>query len=102
MGLLKLFGRSGPTSLRRLPSGSFTLDQTGRVVASTLPQSFPAAQAQEIGALVVSAFAKAETANLPLTEMAVHFAALKLTARPLRGGAIVFLSPRDLAPPRRN
>jgi hypothetical protein len=57
MGLLKLLTRRGSgTGLVRLPAGSFTLDPAGRIVASTLPRSFPAAHVQQIGALVLSTF----------------------------------------------
>ena len=95
MGLLNLLSRRGPgPGLMRLPTGSFTLDPGGRIVASTLPRSFPAAHVQQIGALVLSTFRSAREAQIPLTELIVDYAALKLTARELRGGAIIFLAPR--------
>ena len=95
MGLLNLLTRrgSGP-SLMRLPTGSFTLDPSGRIVASTLPRAFPTAHVQEIGALVLSTFQAAREARIPLTELIADYSALKLTARELRGGAIIFLAPR--------
>ncbi|MBU6401430.1 MAG: hypothetical protein KGS61_14030, partial [Verrucomicrobia bacterium] len=70
------------------------VDQDGEIVASTLPQSFPAERVEEIGGLVIGAFKGAQAADLPLGELTIHFAALNLTARPLRGGAIIFLTPR--------
>ena len=95
MGLLNLLTRrSSSTALVRLPTGSFTLDPSGRVVASTLPRSFPAARVQQIGALVLSTFQSAREARIPLTELIADYSALKLTARELRGGAIIFLAPR--------
>ena len=95
MGLLNLLTRrSFSPVLVRLPTGSFTLDPSGRVVASTLPRSFPAARVQQIGALVLSTFQSAREAQLPLTELIADYSALKLTARELRGGAIIFLAPR--------
>ncbi len=99
MGFLNLLARRGTQSganLVRLPTGSFTLDPGGRVVASTLPRSFPAEQVRQIGALVLSTFLAAREAGIPLTELIADYAALKLTARELRGGAIIFLAPRSL------
>jgi len=77
-----------------LPSGSFTLNRDGRIMTSTLPQAFPEAQALEIGQVVLSSFRSAESARMPLAEIIVNFASLKLLARELRGGAIVFLVPQ--------
>ena len=45
MGLLKLFSRA-PGQLLPLPRGSFTVDRDGRVLASTLPHSYPTALRQ--------------------------------------------------------
>jgi len=95
MGLLNLLSRRGAgPGLMRLPTGSFTLDPGGRIVASTLPRSFPAAHVQQIGALVLATFRSAREARIPLTELVADYSALKLTARELRGGAIIFLAPR--------
>ena len=96
MGILSFLGRSGTVTLRRLPAGSFTIDRTGRILASTLPQSFPGSVIQEVGDRILSTFRSAEAAQLPLSEVVAEYAALKLTARELRGGAIVFLTPRGL------
>jgi hypothetical protein len=98
MGFLNLLTRRGQTgaTLVRLPTGSFTLDPGGRVVASTLPRSFPAGKVRQIGDLVLSTFRAAREAGIPLTELIADYAALKLTARELRGGAIIFLAPRSL------
>ncbi|MSU61934.1 MAG: hypothetical protein EXS31_06005 [Pedosphaera sp.] len=97
MGLLSFLGKSGSVTLMRLPSGTFTLDRQGHVLASTLPQNFPAALVQQIGEVVLSTFRTAQSANIPLSEIIAEYSALKLTARELRGGAIVFLAPRGLA-----
>jgi hypothetical protein len=93
MGLLKLFSKSSRTKLERLPSGSFTLDQDGRVMTSTLPQTFPTAHMREIGRQVLQSFRDARKAQMPLAELIIHFATLKVLARELRGGAIVFIMP---------
>ena len=96
MGLLSMFSNPDDTRLTRLPSGSFTLDRDGRLVISTLPRSFPATEVQEIGKQVLASFRAAREAQLPLTELIVHFSALKLMARELSGGAIVFLTPQSM------
>ncbi len=95
MGLLSLFSKRSSDLLMRLPSGSFTLDREGKVMTSTLPQSFPAAQMREIGQRVLASFEAAKKAQMPLAEIIIHYAALKLLARELRGGAIVFLMPQS-------
>jgi hypothetical protein len=92
MGFLNLFSRPAPTLLR-LPSGSFTVDREGSVVVGTLPSSFPDEIVRSIGEDVLNAFKTAADAQLPLAELVVHYPSLKITARELRGGAIVFLSP---------
>jgi hypothetical protein len=94
MGLMKLFARSAPP-LTRLPNGCFTLDRTGRVLVGTVPSSFPATTVREIGRRVLDTFRDAQAAQLPLAELVVHYGSLKIVARELRGGAIVFLSPKS-------
>jgi len=93
MGFLNLFSKP-PSNIVRLPQGSFTVDASGKVVASTLPQTFPESQVREIGEAVITTFRSALSTDLPLTEITVHYAALKLTARELRGGAMIFLAPK--------
>ena len=96
MGLLSLFSKSDDARLTRLPSGSFTLDRDGRLVISTMPRSFPVIEVQEIGKQVLASFRAAREAQLPLTELIIHFSALKLMARELSGGAIIFLMPQSM------
>jgi hypothetical protein len=96
MGLLSLFSRQS-TKLVPLPSGSFTVDREGRVLVSTLPQAFPADIVRDIATHVLSAFRSAQAAKMPLSELIVRYACLKLTARELRGGAIIFLVPQTLS-----
>jgi hypothetical protein len=98
MGLLNLFAKSAPTLLR-LPSGSFTVDREGSVLMGTLPSTFPADLVKDIARQVRAAFAEAEAAQLPLAELIVHYPSLKIAARELRGGAIVFLSPKAPSSP---
>lgn len=66
-------------------------------MTSTLPQSFPAETIQTIGDQVLAAFRSAKRAQMPLSELIIHYSALKLLARELRGGAMVFLMPQTLA-----
>ena len=96
MDFLKLFTREKAAEPMGLPSGTFTIDRTGRMVTSTVSNSFPEKVALEIGHAVLDTFRKAQAADVVLTEVIVYYAALKLTARELRGGAIVFLAPRDV------
>ena len=97
MGFLsKLFGKSPKreaAKIERLPTGSFTVDAKGRVLTSTLPQSFPEAVVREIGDAVLKSFGDARAAGLPAGELQIHFGGLKITAREQRSGAMIFLAP---------
>ena len=93
MGLLNFFAKPAPPLLR-LPSGSFSVDREGSVLTSTLPSSFPASLVRDIAKQVRTAFGDAAKAQLPLAELTINYPSLKISARELRGGAIVFLSPK--------
>jgi hypothetical protein len=73
------------------------VDSAGNIVSSTVPTSFPAPQVSRIARLVLQAFERGHEAGYPFAELIIHFAAFKLNARELRGGAIVFLSPQKRA-----
>jgi hypothetical protein len=90
---------SSAKPLLQLHSGSFSMDRTGRILASTLPSSFPRNLVQTIGHCVALTFQEAQTAQLPLEELVVHYPGLKITAREMRGGAMVFLSTTNLTEP---
>jgi len=92
MGLLKRKTTGG--ELRRLPAGTFTVDSEGRVVCSTVPQAIPASVVREIGQSIVAVFKEARQANISFSEMAAQYASFRITAREMRGGAIIFLSPK--------
>jgi len=92
MGLLNLFAKARP-SLQRLPSGSMTVDREGHIVTSTVSSAYPVEILEEVADEVLRLFAEARKAQLPLTELRIHFASLNLTAREARGGAIIFLAP---------
>jgi hypothetical protein len=93
MGLLSRFTKSAPTLLK-LPSGSFTVDREGCVLIGTLPSSFPENLVNEISKQVLAAFRDAAAAQLPLSEIMINYPSLRISARELRGGAIVYLSPK--------
>lgn len=97
MGVLKnMFRRNGATRLGKLPSGAFSLDPEGHLIVSTLPSSFSDAEMREIGSRVLAFFRNAQRAQVPVQELNVYYPSLKVTARNLRGGAIIFLSPQSL------
>ncbi|MEO6035469.1 MAG: hypothetical protein ABIQ35_09460 [Verrucomicrobiota bacterium] len=97
MGFLTRFSKPKP-KLERLPSGSFTVDALGRVLASTLPHSFSNTYMADMSSTVLSIFKDARVAALPLSEIIVRYGGFKITARELRGGAIIFLKPKGLQP----
>lgn len=97
MGILKPFSRSlKPLRPEVLPSGAFSIHSGGEVVSSTLPSDFPQAIVLQIGRAVLSAFRRAQEAHLPLSELLIHFSGLTITARELKGGALIFLNPATL------
>jgi hypothetical protein len=100
MGLLSLFAKSAPPLLR-LPSGIFSVDRGGSVLIGTLPSSFPASTVKDIARQVLAAFEEAAEAQLPLAELVINYPSLKIAARELRGGAIVFVSPKAPSSPMR-
>jgi hypothetical protein len=93
MGLLSFFNKPAP-ALTRLPSGSFSVDREGNLLASTVSSSFPADLLVEMAAQVLAAFRESAEANLPLSELHINYPSLTITARELRGGAILFLAPQ--------
>jgi len=93
MGLLTLFSKSRP-SVHRLPSGSITVDRHGHVVSTTVSSAYPQALVQNITHEVLNLFREARDKQIPLAELNLHFASLQITAREMRGGAIIFLAPK--------
>ena len=91
MGLLTSWFRSAKPLLQ-LHSGSFSMDRTGRILATTLPSSFPRHLIETIGQCIAVTFKDAQTAQMPLNEIIVHYPGLRITAREMRGGAMIFLS----------
>ena len=99
MGFLSRLFKPSNSGLVHLPAGSFTLNRDGSVMTSTLPRSFPSEHLKAIGEQVLASFRSASKAQIPLSEIIIHYSALKLLARELRGGAIIFLMPHSLKEP---
>jgi len=94
MGLLDIFSKTkGDSAPLEIPAGTFTVDKDGRVLSSTLPGSFPPECFELITKPILGAFAQARAAQVPLNELVFNYSALKITAKEMRGGAMVFLAP---------
>jgi hypothetical protein len=93
MGFLKKIFRRTAT-VQELPSGSLTVDRNGNTITSTISSGYPAGLLKEIARDVLTLFQEARDAQMPLAEISLHFASLRVTARELRGGAIIFLFPQ--------
>ena len=91
MGLLSIFSKPAKPLLQ-LHSGSFSIDRGGNVLAVTLPSSFPRELIKEIGECITETFQDAHSNQLPLDELVIYYPGFKITAREMRGGAVVFLS----------
>src|SRR2546423_3742211 len=96
MGLLSLFSKPAPEepSLLRLPTGSFTVDREGAMIMGTLPSSFPGELVETIAQVVLRTFREANDAQMLLSEVVIQYPSLRISARELRGGAIIYLSPK--------
>jgi len=94
MGILNWFGKSAPV-VEKLPSGSFTVDRHGNVMATTIGSGYSQRLLDSIAQEVLSQFQEARAAQMPLTGLDLHFASLRITARDMQGGAIIFLSPQN-------
>jgi hypothetical protein len=93
---MSLFSKSRPAPKQaKEPSlkGAFTIDSRGSIVSSTVPASFSASLQRELAGAILAAFREAQAAQLTLTELVFEFCGLRVTAKELRGGAIVFLHP---------
>lgn len=93
MGFLSLLPKRSP-SLLHLRSGSFTVDRQGKILTKTLPSTFPEQLVAELAELVLTSFREAAEAQLPLSRLIVEYPSMKITARELRGGAMIILSAR--------
>src|SRR5207253_587864 len=74
MGLLDMFSKAKEESkIQRIPSGSFSVDRTGKVGVSTLPRSFSQDNVEAITDAVLGSFQTARDANIPLTEIFICY-----------------------------
>ena len=94
MGILSFFKSPKLQTPAPLPNGSFTVDRTGEILSSTVSSSIPPQSLKRMGALVLKTFREAQPHELSFQELTVNFAGITLCAKELRGGAIIFLSPR--------
>jgi hypothetical protein len=96
MGFLKkiLHNFRSRAAIQQLPAGSMTVDRDGTVVTTTVSSAYPHGLLDEIGHGVLSLFREARAAQIPLAEISLHFGSLRITAREIRGGAIIFLYPQ--------
>jgi hypothetical protein len=93
MGILKkIFGAHA--DIQQLPAGTLTVDRQGRVVTSTVSSAYPSRLLQEISRDVLELLHESRTAQMPLAEVSLFFGSMRITARELRGGAIIFLFPQ--------
>jgi hypothetical protein len=102
MGFLKRFFR-GRAGVQQLPTGTITVDRNGHVITSTVSSAYSKNFLRDIGRDVLELFSGARAAQMPLAEISLQFGSLHITARELRGGAIIFLFPQTalLATPTR-
>ena len=93
MGFLKKFF-GGHAAVQQLPTGTITVDRKGNIVTSTVSSAFSKKLLKEIANDVLELLREARIAQMPLAEVNLHYGSLRITARELRGGAIIFLLPQ--------
>ncbi len=94
MGLLNWFSKR-ETAIPRLPEGSYTVDRHGNVMSGTVGSEFSPRLLGEVAREVLSLFQAARASQMPLAGLNFYFTGLRVTAREMHGGAIIFLSPRN-------
>jgi hypothetical protein len=100
MGFLKNLFRIRPrAAVQQLPSGSIAVDRDGNVVTSTVSSAYSKDLLRAIGRDVLALFHEAREAQMPLAEVNIQFVSLRITARELRGGAVIFLFPQTALSP---
>jgi hypothetical protein len=81
-------------SVQQLPAGTVTVDRQGRIVTSTVSSAFSVPLVHAIASDVLELFREARAGQMPLSEVSLHFSSLRITARELRGGAVIFMFPQ--------
>ena len=97
MGFLKYIKQlfSSRAAVQQLPQGSLTVDREGVISTSTVPSVYSRTLLREIAREVLVLFREARVAHMPLTEINIHYGSFLVTARELRGGAMIFLLPHS-------
>jgi hypothetical protein len=95
MGILNWFTKSEPV-VQKVPAGSFTVDRHGRVMTTTVGSEYPQRLLEDTAREVLALFREARAAQMPMTGLDLHLAGLHITAREMQGGAIIFLSPKNM------
>ena len=95
MGFLKRIFKSR-AAVQQLPAGSLTVNRDGKVITSTIASGYPQGLLRDIVRDVLLLFHQAREAQMPLAEFSIDFASLRITAREMRGGAVIFLSPHTV------
>jgi hypothetical protein len=90
--ITQFFIKPTKPSLVKVPSGSFTVSREGKVMTSTLPQAFAKAHVHVISEHILTAFRLATVAEIPVTELVISYANLKVVARDLRNTVVVFIA----------
>jgi len=98
--LKKLFG--GLAAVQQLPTGTITVDRHGNIVTSTVSSAFSKKLLRDIASDVLELLNEARVAQMALAEVSLNFGSLRITARELRGGAIIFLFPQTGLSPMPN
>ena len=102
MGFLKRIFRIRPrAAVQQLPSGGVAVDRDGNVITATVSSNYSRDLLRAVGRDVLTLFHEAREAQMPLAEVNIHFVSLHITARELRGGAVIFLFPQTALSPLR-
>jgi hypothetical protein len=89
MGLLN-FLKSDAATPALLPTGSFSVDKTGRITTSTVPRHFTEEKLQAVAQAVLEMFRRAQEVGIPPGEITFEYTGVKMRAQSMRGGAMVF------------
>ncbi|MCI0745914.1 MAG: hypothetical protein L0Y58_10955 [Verrucomicrobia subdivision 3 bacterium] len=92
----QFFIKPAKPALVELPHGSFMIDRNGRIMTSTLPGTFPPGHIYDITERILAALRAAERTEMALSELVIDFTTIRLVARYMRNGALVFVEPQAM------
>ena len=96
MGILKPFHRTRiPITADHLPSGCFSVHRGGEIATTTLPSWFSQKLTLDIARVAINAIKSAEETGLAVSEIHINYAGVEITAKDLRGGALIFIRPKN-------